>query len=59
MQNQFQYLNDEGVQLLSTRRRSQEELFDCLQKMVLASMTLGLIGIGVAFVFLLEYMAGW
>ena len=49
----FQYLNN------GERRRSQEELFDCLQKLVIASMTVGLIGIGVAFVFLLEYIAGW
>eukprot|EP00095_Tigriopus_kingsejongensis_P007267 maker-scaffold144_size312663-snap-gene-1.13 protein:Tk07267 transcript:maker-scaffold144_size312663-snap-gene-1.13-mRNA-1 annotation:"hypothetical protein T265_06922" len=36
-----------------------EELFGCLQKLVIASMSIGLIGLGVAFIFLVEYIAGW
>ena len=42
----------------SSHRRT-EELFSCLQKLVVASMTIGLIGLGVAFIFLIEYIAGW
>lgn len=38
--------------------RRTEELFSCLQKLVIASMSIGLIGLGVAFIFLVEYIAG-
>ncbi len=53
--SRFQYLTPEGARY----QRRTEELFSCLQKLVIASMTIGLIGLGVAFVFLLEYIAGW
>lgn len=36
-----------------------EELFGCLQKLVIASMSIGLVGLGIAFIFLVEYIAGW
>ncbi|CAB4070150.1 unnamed protein product [Lepeophtheirus salmonis] len=36
-----------------------EDLFDCLQKLVIASMTVGLLGIGVAVVFLMEYFMSY